>query len=158
MSLSNTPSPSSPASSSPSTLIASHYRYTALRKLVERASPFAAEDFEPGADNLVQLSKLKVLIVGAGGLGCELLKSLAYMGLADLHIIDMDTIDLSNLNRQFLFRKSDLGRSKAEVAAEFVRKRVPSCSVTPHYKRIQDMDIEFYRSFNIVVYICLSFF
>jgi NEDD8-activating enzyme E1 len=63
----------------------------------------------------------------------------------------MDTIDLSNLNRQFLFRKSDIGRAKAEVAAEFIHKRVPGCAVTPHFKKIQDMDEEFYRSFNIVV-------
>ena len=57
----------------------------------------------------------------------------------------------SNLNRQFLFRRADIGRSKAEVAAEFMRTRVPNCNITAHFKKIQDMDSEFYRSFNIVV-------
>jgi ubiquitin-activating enzyme E1 C len=141
---------SSSTSSSPASP-SSSYRFIHIRKLLERPSAFSQEDFEPGRETLQRLAQIKILIIGAGGLGCELLKDLAYMGFADLHIIDMDTIDLSNLNRQFLFRRSDIGRSKAEVAAEFIHKRVPGCNVTPHYKKIQDMDDDFYRSFNIVV-------
>ena len=59
-------------------------------------------------------------MVGAGGIGCELLKTLVLSGFEDIEMIDLDTIDVSNLNRQFLFRKRHVGMSKAQVR---VRKR-----------------------------------
>ncbi|CAH0702946.1 unnamed protein product [Spodoptera exigua] len=127
-------------------------RWHHIRKLLERSGPFCHPDFEPSPEILdFIMDSCKVLIVGAGGLGCELLKDLALMGFKKLHVVDMDTIELSNLNRQFLFRKNDIGLSKAKCAVEFVNKRVPGCEAVAHHCPIQDLDEGFYRQFHIVV-------
>ncbi|CAH1403213.1 unnamed protein product [Nezara viridula] len=127
-------------------------RWNHIRKILERAGPFCHPNYEasPEVLNFVMTS-CKILVIGAGGLGCELLKDLALMGFQKIDVIDMDTIDLSNLNRQFLFRRKDIGQSKAEVAANFINSRIPGCKVTPHFNRIQDFDEDFYRQFHIVV-------
>lgn len=64
---------------------------------------------------LIRVPQAKVLVVGAGGIGCELLKNLVLSGYGEVHVVDLDTIDLSNLNRQFLFRYEHIKKSKAQV-------------------------------------------
>lgn len=131
---------------------ASTERWFDLRALLETPSKLAPESFEPSDETLAFLQEqFRILVVGAGGLGCELLKDLAFSGFGHIDVIDMDTIDLSNLNRQFLFRKTDIGKSKAEVAAAFINSRIPTCKVTPHHCMIQDKNEDWYEQFHIVV-------
>ncbi|KAI9600487.1 hypothetical protein H4Q26_000270 [Puccinia striiformis f. sp. tritici PST-130] len=122
-----------------------HYYH--VDQLLDRTGPMADYSFETGATPKDFMRKTcKILVIGAGGLGCEILQNLALLGFGDIHVIDMDTIDISNLNRQFLFREKDIGQPKAEIAAKFIMERVPK-----HYCKIQDKDDAFYMQFNLVV-------
>eukprot|EP00918_Siedleckia_nematoides_P019718 GHVU01042009.1.p1 GENE.GHVU01042009.1~~GHVU01042009.1.p1 ORF type:complete len:530 (-),score=96.40 GHVU01042009.1:109-1698(-) len=124
----------------------------------ESSSPAALQtaDYSESAA-LNALRTCRVLVVGAGGLGCELLKGLVMCGFRNIEVVDMDTIDESNLNRQFLFRDGDIGKSKAEVAARAVNEGIGErwgAHVTSHVGKIEDMeekDKKFYRNFDIVV-------
>jgi len=71
----------------------------------------------------------RVLVVGAGALGNEILKNLALLGFANIIVVDLDSIEASNLSRSILYRVSDVGRRKADAAAEAVRNIFPEAQV-----------------------------
>ena len=75
-----------------------------------------------GIDGQRKIFKAKVLIVGVGGLGCPIILYLANSGVGNLGIIDDDKIDLSNLNRQILFTRNDIGKFKVDVAKRKLRR------------------------------------
>lgn len=130
-------------------------KHAHVHRVLSRKSPFADQDaFDPGAETIAYLSEsCRVLVIGAGGLGCEILKDLAMSGFTDIHVIDMDTIDVTNLNRQFLFRQADVGKYKSEVAAAFINRRLGhlGVKVTAHVGKIQDFDETFYQRFNLLI-------
>lgn len=109
-------------------------------------------------DLIQRVRKAKVLLVGAGGIGCEVIKTLLLSGFTDVNLVDLDTIDVSNLNRQFLFNKTHVGQSKADVAAKvavqrFAHSDVESISVRPDLTPIQNQkfDLDFFQSHTLVI-------
>uniref|UniRef100_F1L101 SUMO-activating enzyme subunit n=1 Tax=Ascaris suum TaxID=6253 RepID=F1L101_ASCSU len=105
------------------------------------------------SDSFLSTLKCRVLVVGAGGIGCELLKNLVLAGFANIDVVDLDTIDVSNLNRQFLFRREHVGKSKAEIAAQAVRALVPNVNITCHHDSIlsEKYNVDFFEQFAVVL-------
>jgi ubiquitin-like 1-activating enzyme E1 B len=99
-----------------------------------------------------EIKKSRVLMVGAGGIGCELLKNLVLMGFGEIHIVDLDTIDLSNLNRQFLFRHEHIKQPKAHVAKEAALKFNPNAKIISYHANIKDSQFSraWFKTFDIV--------
>ena len=106
-----------------------------------------------GADHFKKVYESKVLVVGAGGIGCEILKNLALSGFKTVEVIDLDTIDVSNLNRQFLFRPEHVSQPKAVVAAAAVKIFNSDLEITPHHGNIKDskFGISYFSKFNVVL-------
>eukprot|EP00897_Mesotaenium_endlicherianum_P009495 jgi/Mesen1/8574/ME000497S07985 len=104
-------------------------------------------------EEIEAIKNSKVLMVGAGGIGCELLKTLVMTGFKDIELVDLDTIDVSNLNRQFLFRKRHVGQSKAKVAREAVLKLRPDARIVAHHGNVKDalFSVEYIQRFSVVL-------
>ncbi|OFX05960.1 MAG: adenylyltransferase [Alphaproteobacteria bacterium RIFCSPHIGHO2_12_FULL_66_14] len=91
---------------------------------------------EIGGVGQARLIAARVLVVGAGGLGAPLLQYLAAAGIGTLGVIDHDTIDLSNLQRQVIHRTSDVGTSKVASARRAMGDINPEVRVRPHDERL----------------------
>lgn len=91
---------------------------------------------EIGGVGVAKLTSTHVVLVGMGGIGCPALQYLAAAGIGRLTLIDGDAVDLSNLQRQTLFTPADVGRPKAEVAADWVRRFDPELQVTALAERL----------------------
>ena len=122
-----------------------------MDNLFLRESKYAPENFKPGEELKQIYSQLQVLVVGAGGLGCEILKNLALCGVKNIFVVDLDTIELSNLNRQFLFRQKDIGKFKADVACEFIKKKYPDINIKSSCRKIQEFADDFFRQYHIII-------
>ena len=109
-----------------------------------------------GPDLLRKIQESKILLVGSGGIGCELLKNMALSGFRHVEAIDLDTIDVSNLNRQFLFRSQHVGMPKCQVACQVASMMAPDDKVKyiSHHGNVCDnskFNVQYVAQFNLVL-------
>lgn len=89
-----------------------------------------------GKEALELLRSKKVAIFGIGGVGGFLFEALVRTGVGEIHVYDCDTVEESNLNRQILFLRSDIGRRKVDVAVERVSLIRNDVHIVPHFLRV----------------------
>ena len=107
---------------------------------------------EIGQKGQDKLTQAKVLVIGAGGLGCPILQYLAAAGIGTLGIVDFDTIEESNLQRQILFGMSTLGKNKALAAKERLEDLNPTISITAYPERLTNKNaISLFEEYDIIV-------
>ncbi|CAN5794953.1 molybdopterin-synthase adenylyltransferase MoeB [soil metagenome] len=97
---------------------------------------------EVGIEGQARLLDSKVLLIGAGGLGSPAMLYLAAAGVGTLGIVDFDTVDLSNLQRQIVHTTERVGRRKTESAAETLQALNPDVTVMPHEEMLTEENVE----------------
>ena len=107
---------------------------------------------EVGVDGQRKLKAAKVLCVGAGGLGSPASLYLAAAGVGTLGLIDFDTVDFSNLQRQVLYSTDDVGRPKLQAAADRLHGLNPNVKIVPHETMLNSSNaLEIFRHYDIIV-------
>ena len=97
---------------------------------------------EIGGQGQAKLRAANVLIIGAGGLGAPIIQYLAAAGVGEIGLVDDDDVELSNLQRQIIYKTSDIGRSKIGAASRFVADLNPDVTVRAFETRIDDTNAE----------------
>ena len=93
----------------------------------------------------------RILIAGIGGLGCEIAKNLAMLGVGHLDLVDLDIIEHSNLNRQILFTGAKIGQPKAVVAAEKLTEINPNIMVKGYHCSLERLDPSLYYNADVII-------
>lgn len=105
-----------------------------ILKIWERQIPL----FEAGLADQNKLLSSRITVVGAGGLGSAFLLYTAASGIGSIQIIDYQTVELSNLNRQVLYRYQDIGKPKAEIAAARIKDINPMLNTSVIVSRLEE--------------------
>jgi adenylyltransferase/sulfurtransferase len=107
---------------------------------------------EVGFEGQLKLKKARVLVVGAGGLGCPVLKYLNAAGVGTIGIVDFDKVEIHNLHRQILYTPEDIGKPKASTAAGKLKQANPNTEHIVFEALLQEHNAaEIIRRFDIVV-------
>jgi len=106
---------------------------------------------EFGEEGQQKLLKAKVLVIGAGGLGCPALQYLAAAGVGIIGIVDDDVVALNNLHRQILYSVNDLGLSKAKRAAHILQQVNPEIKIIAYNERLATQNaLSLIREFDVI--------
>lgn len=107
---------------------------------------------EIGEEGQQKLSKSKVLVIGAGGLGAAILPYLAAAGIGEIGIVDDDTIDVSNLHRQVIYKTCAVGKSKAEEAKLMISELNPEIKVNAFSEKVSGKNaLSLFEKYDIIV-------
>lgn len=107
---------------------------------------------EIGELGQLKLKKAKVLVIGAGGLGCPILQYLSAAGVGTIGVVDDDTIEKSNLQRQILYSHDDIGGFKAEVAANKLAGLNPYVNFEIYLQRLnKEIAVELFLKYDVIV-------
>lgn len=107
---------------------------------------------EVGGAGQAKLKAAKVLVLGAGGLGCPVLLYLAAAGIGTIGVVDDDVVTLSNLQRQVLFKTEDIGQLKVDIAKAQCEALNPNCKIITHATRLDELNAkELVSHYDLVV-------
>lgn len=114
--------------------------------------PLSSEEFkyyqrhflleEINYSNQLKIKQTKLLIVGAGGLGCPLLQMCSGIGFGTIGIVDFDTVSIHNLHRQYLYNFNEINQNKAHLATQKIQNRNPFIQVTEHPVLLDESNAE----------------
>ncbi|MGA3404994.1 MAG: ThiF family adenylyltransferase [Candidatus Bathyarchaeia archaeon] len=104
-----------------------------------------------GTEGQRKIKMATVLLAGAGAIGNEVSKNLAMLGLGRLFVVDRDIVELSNVSRMIFFKRTDLGKNKAEILAQNVHERYPFVETSAYRGDLESMPLKIYLDSNVIV-------
>jgi adenylyltransferase/sulfurtransferase len=117
---------------------------------------YSRQQLIPGWDQF-KLDTSSAVLAGIGAIGSYVATVLVSSGIKKLTIIDFDTIETSNLNRQLLFKDEDVGKSKSETAAKRLKEINPNIEIDFFHKKMQDVSVSVYEQADVII-ACLDTF